>query len=306
MADDKNDGTLERDSESKLDPAEERSRYFKKLEKWLQEAYAWQSVAAMFPYYVMSGHIANPTPASTAFQPNQVPTAPNRSGVIIGNTDRQNEEVRQRRPQEQAAGPFQPPGAEGYEYRIPPIWKRFAAEFIDSTMLFLLKFSITFIAIDVFDFIDIEDLDVLQTNLRIDYKIALEMTYGILILEVIHRVIVCIFEAFWLQHGVYGFIGGATPGKYMMGLRVVQCRSITPVERPNEPDMVLVSPGTDLGLPLALGRSVVKNFVLAFLFPICFSLFFFRFNRTGYDLICNSIVVEDPYRNSNNNRIHQQ
>lgn len=40
----------------------------------------------------------------------------------------------------------------GYEYRIPPIWKRFAAEFIDSTMLFLLKFSITFIAIDVFDF----------------------------------------------------------------------------------------------------------------------------------------------------------
>lgn len=51
--------------------------------------------------------------ASTAFQPNQVPTAPNRSGVIIGNTDRQNEEVRQRRPQEQAAGPFQPPGAEG-------------------------------------------------------------------------------------------------------------------------------------------------------------------------------------------------
>lgn len=62
MADDKNDDTLERDSESKLDPAEERSRYFKKLEKWLQEAYAWQSVAAMFPYYVMSGHIANPTP----------------------------------------------------------------------------------------------------------------------------------------------------------------------------------------------------------------------------------------------------
>lgn len=41
---------------------------------------------------------------------------------------------------------------------------------------------------------EIEDLDLLQTNLRIDYKMALEMTYGILILEVIHRVIVCIFE----------------------------------------------------------------------------------------------------------------
>lgn len=114
------------------------------------------------------------------------------------------------------------------------------------------------------------------------------------------------FQAFWLQHGVYGYIGGATPGKYIMGLRVVQCQSITPVQRPNEPNLVLVSPGTDLGLPLALGRSVAKNFVLAFLFPVCFSLFFFRFNRTGYDLICNSIVIEDPYRNTNNNRIHQQ
>lgn len=68
MADDKNDDTLERDSESKLDPAEERSRYFKKLEKWLQEAYAWQSVAAMFPYYVMSGHIANPTPGMNKYE----------------------------------------------------------------------------------------------------------------------------------------------------------------------------------------------------------------------------------------------
>lgn len=30
--------------------------------------------------------------------------------------------------------------------------------------------------------------------MRIDYKMALEMTYGILVLEIIHRVIVCIFE----------------------------------------------------------------------------------------------------------------
>lgn len=31
-------------------------------------------------------------------------------------------------------------------------------------------------------------------DLRIDYKMALEMTYGMLILEMIHRVIVCTFE----------------------------------------------------------------------------------------------------------------
>lgn len=47
-------------NESKMSSAEERSEYFKKLEKWLQEAYIWQSVAAMFPYYVMSNQILNP------------------------------------------------------------------------------------------------------------------------------------------------------------------------------------------------------------------------------------------------------
>lgn len=61
MADDKNDDMTDKDTGGKLDPAEERSRYFKTLEDWLQEAYAWQSFAAMFPYYVMSGQIVNPT-----------------------------------------------------------------------------------------------------------------------------------------------------------------------------------------------------------------------------------------------------
>lgn len=61
MAADKNiDDTPERDHGDKLDPAEERSQYFKKLEKWLHEVYTWQSVAAMFPYYVISGHVVNP------------------------------------------------------------------------------------------------------------------------------------------------------------------------------------------------------------------------------------------------------
>ncbi|XP_066591701.1 protein FAM8A1 [Prorops nasuta] len=309
MADDKNEGSTEDGSKSSSehsisDAEKERSEYFQKLEKWLQEAYAWQTVAAMFPYYLMSGQVLNPTPGIFPLS-SQIPTGSNPQRVIIGTPPQQNDPLQDRRPQEPATR-FQPAGAEGIEYRIPSIWKRFAAEFIDSAMLLLLKLSITVIAIDVFDFIDVDDFDLLQRNLHIDYKMALDMTYGILVLEVIHRIIVCIFEAFWLQYGMNGRIGGATPGKSMMGLRVVQCRSVTPIERPNETNLVFVSPGTDLGLPLALSRSVLKNLILILLFPICFFLYFFKFNRTSYDLICNSIVVEDPYRNVNNNRLHQQ
>ncbi|KAK0083029.1 hypothetical protein PV325_009482 [Microctonus aethiopoides] len=283
-----------------------RVEYFTKLEKWLQEAYAWQSVAAMFPYYLMSGQLMPQTTGNintslTSNTQSSVPgdgtpgrqnNEPNR-GTNSGNTQ-----------VSEAAG-----RPEGFEYHIPPIWKRFVAELIDSVLIFVLKLIITFVALDISDAMNMEPytLDTLQTSLQIvDYKMAMEIASKILIWEMMHRFTFCIIEALWLQHGVNGRIGGATPGKTVMGLRVVKCRSITPVNRNNNDEVVLVSPGTDLGLPLALGRSIVKNLIMTLLFPICFSLFSFRFNRTGYDLACDSIVVEDPYRNQNNNRPHRQ
>lgn len=42
------------------------------------------------------------------------------------------------------------------EYRIPPLWKRFAAEFLDFLSLFVLKLVVTFIAVDTFELIDFE------------------------------------------------------------------------------------------------------------------------------------------------------
>ncbi|XP_012275527.1 protein FAM8A1 [Orussus abietinus] len=283
---------------------EERSEYFKQLEKWLQEVYTWQSVVAMFPYYVMSSQIFTPndvTSSSTQLPTNIGFTIPNvqqnNSNVIHRHV---NEPLRETRPQE-STGLFQPPGAEGFEYRIPPVWKRFAAEFIDSGILFIVKLSISFIAVNMFDFAGTKpyNFDLIQANLQIDYKMALEVTSELFLLELMYKIFVCIFEAFWLQHGSNGQIGGATPGKTIMGLRVVRCGSITLIERPDDANLVLVSPGTDLGLPLAVARSVIKNLILAFLFPICFVHFFFRFKRTAYDLVCKSIVVEDPYRNNN-------
>jgi uncharacterized RDD family membrane protein YckC len=55
-----------------------------------------------------------------------------------------------------------------------------------------------------------------------------------------------------------------------------------------------VYPATDLGLGTALWRSFVKNMILAFFFPVCLSMFFFQNNRAAYDVLCKTIVVEDP------------
>lgn len=40
----------------------------------------------------------------------------------------------------------------GYEYVIPPLYKRLAAEFIDFMLLFVFKLIVTFVAVDMLEF----------------------------------------------------------------------------------------------------------------------------------------------------------
>ena len=117
-------------------------------------------------------------------------------------------------------------------------------------------------------------------------------------------------------------IGGATPGKLIMGLKIVKCNQIVPLginrvqvgsryvdiyscnftveilEIGNNVLFALslestvktcvhfqVVPATDMGFGWALVRSVLKNFSLAFFFPVCFSLMFLPYSRTLYDIM---------------------
>lgn len=102
--------------------------------------------------------------------------------------------------------------------------------------------------------------------------------------------ICCCFQAICLCKA--GRTGGATPGKALLGLRVISATAVIPVEgRPKE--TVLIYPGRTLSFFVALARSFMKNFLISLLFPLCIVLFVFRHNRTGYDLLCGVIVVEE-------------
>ena len=79
---------------------------------------------------------------------------------------------------------------------IPPIWKRIVAELLDFMILFVLKVMITFIAVDAFDLVDLENYDLpvafdllnlTPENLKLDYNFAVQLTQEILILELVHR-----------------------------------------------------------------------------------------------------------------------
>merc|ERR1719471_77291 len=193
---------------------------------------------------------------------------------------------------------------------VPPIWKRIVAEVLDFMILFVLKVMITFIAVDAFDLIDLEHYDLpvafdllnlSPENVKLDYNFAVQLTQEILLLELVHRMVVCVFEALCTHRGPLGIPGGATPGKLIMGLKIVKCSTILPLGL----NRVQVNPASDLGFGWALVRSVLKNFSLAFFFPVCLSLMFLPYSRTIYDVMSRSIVVENNYRFNRNIRIHR-
>ncbi|KAI8438907.1 hypothetical protein MSG28_011236 [Choristoneura fumiferana] len=271
-------------------PLSEREAYFVALRVWIQQARTYQNLSSCFPYYMMG--FRGPYPAQR-----NVP-------LLNNNYQFQGQQYPFQVPNPPRNAPVNPPQLEtltpaevisrhgGYEYVIPALYKRLAAEFIDFMLLFILKLIVTFIAVDMFELIDLDKFDFYKFSEHYDdYKYAMELTSEILFLEVIYRILVCIFEAFCLS-GSVGRTGGATPGKALLGLRVVTASAVVPVEgRPRE--TVLLYPGRPLSFMLALVRSLMKNFLISLLFPLCVVLFVFRHNRTGYDLLCGVIVVEE-------------
>jgi len=192
-------------------------------------------------------------------------------------------------------------------FTIPPIWKRVAAEALDFLILFVLKVMITFIAVDFFELVDLDQyempLDLLSSldpeNLKIDYTLAFQFTQEILVLELVHRLVVCIFEALCTHRGPLGIPGGATPGKVIMGLKIIKADQVLSLGI----NRIRVVPGSDLGIFWAFVRSILKNFSVAFFFPVCFSLLFLPHSRTLYDILGRSVVVENNYRINRQNNI---
>lgn len=140
------------------------------------------------------------------------------------------------------------------------------------------------------------DFDAIRTSLEDDYSEFLSLTSELLFLEVITKIAVCFYEAMWTFSG-QNIIGGATPGKMMMGIRIIHVDAVVPLEPlpigVNQPLRALLYPASNPGFKRALCRAGAKNLLMALLFPMCFVMFFFKHNRTGYDLITKTIVVEE-------------
>ena len=124
----------------------------------------------------------------------------------------------------------------------------------------------------------------------------------IIYIEIMTKIIVCVYEALWTKDGPFGYLGGATPGKIFMRLRILHVEAVVPIVQPpvanfqhisQTPLRALVFPAQNLGFKRAFCRAVSKNLLVTLLFPLCFVMLFFRNNRTAYDIMTKTVVVEE-------------
>lgn len=181
--------------------------------------------------------------------------------------------------QHQNGNPPQP----GREYTIPSPLQRFLAETVDFVILFCVKATIVLWIMHLSGMKDIAKFITHFIVEEIDENTSMEDLQKMMAVALVYRVLVCVYETICIWGA-----GGATPGKFLLGLRVVTCDTSTLV-RPNR---VLVVPASNVSLSASAVRALNKNFSIAFLFPVFITLLFFQHNRTVYDIVAGTIVVQ--------------
>ncbi|KAM6900004.1 protein FAM8A1 [Xenentodon cancila] len=171
----------------------------------------------------------------------------------------------------------------GREYTLPSPLQRFLAETVDFFILFCVKATIVLWIMHLSGMKDIAKFITHFIVEEIDENTSMEDLQKMMAVALVYRVLVCVYETICIWGA-----GGATPGKFLLGLRVVTCDTSTLV-RPNR---VLVVPASNVSLSASAVRALNKNFSIAFLFPVFITLLFFQHNRTVYDIVAGTIVVQ--------------
>ncbi|XP_017044471.1 protein FAM8A1 [Drosophila ficusphila] len=305
----------------KLQDKSTRDAYFASLAEWAKQATIAQNAMLMFPYYLMANYpqlfqgqvpsagvqaptLGQPSLSVSSPQPGQVqggaaqpasPAAPPSPPVQNFSRLRIMDEAQQLETIQRLGG---------YEYVVAPFWKRAVAETIDVFILFILKIIVTFGVVNLFDMefdkdvmrraLDEDDLFVNFFDISLDF---ISMSTDLLLIELLTKLTVCCYEALWTY-----LYDGATPGKSLMKIRIQYVEAVMPLQAPvlpqfvlqpqREPMRALLYPAQTPSLVRSFARALAKNLVMTLLFPICVVMIFFKNNRTGYDIMTKTIVVE--------------
>lgn len=310
-------------SASGVEPREitTKEAYFTALSEWVRHANISQNAMSMFPLYFMSSYPQLFTqPATTSFMPvmglqmppqntqpangNNLPPIGN-FGLRIMNERAQTELINRNG---------------GYEYVLAPFWKRAVAEIIDMIIMLLFKIVALFVITYVFGHNVTIGLDegVLNKALEEEDFAGVLLYYleyfpdlfssDLLAFEIATKLFVCLYEAECTT-----YYNGASVGKYIMGLSIKYVEAMVPLPEDNNGMPAQFLPQIQLGFQAhrvqmrallfpaetptfkrAFCRALIKNSMLSILFPMIFLMVLFKNNRTSYDILAKTIVVEAP------------
>ncbi|XP_041798840.1 protein FAM8A1-like [Chelmon rostratus] len=275
------------------------TEYCEQLQAWMWQYYtgyvnwqSWLAASAMScPYYLQSASGTSTTHLDINSQnwynngafglslspyPPAVTSSSSRAGEAAGGAAVSAQP--QQLPQENGNAP-----RPGREYSIPSPLQRLLAEMVDFFILFFIKATII---ISIMHLSGIKDVSKFAMHFiveEIDEDTSMEELQKMMLVALVYRILVCFYEIVCIWGA-----GGATPGKFLIGLRVVTCDSSVLVQ----PNRVLVVPATNVSLSASTVRALNKNFSIAFFFPAFITLLFFQHNRTVYDMVAGTIVVK--------------
>ncbi|XP_028819888.1 protein FAM8A1 isoform X2 [Denticeps clupeoides] len=252
------------------------TQYCAKLQEWMWSYYWGCAPPVPAVYYSLPDAFpwrpAQPSPAETPHWYSQVAfRAPSAAGP---------------EPAPAGPGPRRVDGnapQPGREYTIPSPLHRLLAETVDFFILFCVKATVVLWVMHLSGMKDISKFVMNFVVEEIDDNTSLEDLQKMMAVALVYRMLVCFYEIICIWGA-----GGATPGKFLLGLRVVSCDTSVLV-RPNR---VLVVPATNVSLSASTVRALNKNFSIAFLFPVFITLLFFQHNRAVYDIVAGTIVVQ--------------
>uniref|UniRef100_A0A7N4PJB6 Family with sequence similarity 8 member A1 n=3 Tax=Metatheria TaxID=9263 RepID=A0A7N4PJB6_SARHA len=157
------------------------------------------------------------------------------------------------------------------------------AEMVDFFILFFIKATMVLTIMHVSGIKDISKFAMHYIIEEIDEDTSMEDLQKMMIVALIYRLLVCVYEIICIWGA-----GGATPGKFLLGLRVVTCDTSVLIA----PSRVLVIPSSNVNITTSIIRALIKNFSIASFFPAFITLLFFQHNRTAYDIVAGTIVVK--------------
>uniref|UniRef100_A0A8C2H6B1 Family with sequence similarity 8 member A1a n=1 Tax=Cyprinus carpio TaxID=7962 RepID=A0A8C2H6B1_CYPCA len=262
------------------------TEYCQRLQQWMWRYYSgyvsWQSWVFLSPplFPPPSGGSASAcaaTPVDIAAWCNQMSSPPSSRRAAAATSS-----SAERAPAQPAGSCQSTAPRRCREYTIPSPLRRFLAETVDFFILFCVKATIVLWIMHLSGMRDISKFMMQFIVEEIDENTSLEDLQKMMAVALAYRVLVCVYEIICIWGA-----GGATPGKFLLGLRVVTCDTTVLVQ----PSRVLVVPASSVSLSASTVRALNKNFSIAFLFPIFITLLFFQHNRTVYDVVAGTIVV---------------